>query len=58
MQRRSPKLLEDIRDAAAFIREQTQGCAPIAILKSYQNGDGSVDIPKVLAPYMGDASRV
>ena len=30
----------------------------IAILENYQNEDGSVSIPKVLIPYMGDVNKI
>jgi len=29
-----------------------------AILENYQNADGSVTIPEVLRPYMGDAEVI
>jgi len=32
--------------------------AMVAILENYQNEDGSVDIPKVLQPYMGGKKRI
>ncbi len=34
------------------------GRALVAVLENYQNPDGSVGIPKVLQPYMGDAERI
>lgn len=30
----------------------------VAVLENYQNADGSVDIPKVLQPYMGGKTRI
>ena len=30
----------------------------IAVLENYQNADGSIDVPVVLQPYMGGASRI
>ena len=30
----------------------------VAILENYQNADGSVTIPEVLRPYMGNASKI
>jgi seryl-tRNA synthetase len=38
-----------MNDATAFAIGRTL----IAILENYQNEDGSVDIPKVLRPYVG-----
>ncbi|MEF3368036.1 serine--tRNA ligase [Methylocystis sp. 9N] len=34
------------------------GRAMIAVLENYQQADGSVDIPRVLRPYMGGATRI
>jgi seryl-tRNA synthetase len=34
------------------------GRALVAVLENYQNPDGSVSIPKVLQPYMGNADRI
>jgi seryl-tRNA synthetase len=30
----------------------------VAVLENYQNGDGSITVPDVLAPYMGDVKRI
>ena len=30
----------------------------VAILENYQNEDGSVSVPEVLAPYMGGLTRL
>jgi seryl-tRNA synthetase len=34
------------------------GRALIAVMENYQNADGSIDVPDVLKPYMGGASRI
>jgi seryl-tRNA synthetase len=34
------------------------GRALVAILENYQNGDGSVGVPKALLPYMGGISKI
>ena len=34
------------------------GRALIAVMENYQNPDGSVTIPSVLAPYMGGLNRI
>jgi seryl-tRNA synthetase len=34
------------------------GRALIAVMENYQNADGSIDVPEVLKPYMGGASRI
>ena len=34
------------------------GRALVAVLENYQNADGSVTIPKVLRPYMGERERI
>ena len=34
------------------------GRALIAVMENYQNADGSIDVPVVLQPYMGGASRI
>ncbi|MCC7097865.1 MAG: serine--tRNA ligase [Thermomonas sp.] len=34
------------------------GRALIAVMENYQNADGSIDVPEVLRPYMGGASRI
>ena len=30
----------------------------VAVLEHYQQGDGTVDVPEVLKPYMGGVSRL
>jgi seryl-tRNA synthetase len=34
------------------------GRAMVAVLENYQQADGSVDVPRVLRPYMGGLSRL
>ncbi len=34
------------------------GRALVAVMENYQNADGSIDVPKVLQPYMGGAERI
>lgn len=34
------------------------GRALIAVMENYQNADGSIDVPEVLQPYMGGATRI
>ena len=34
------------------------GRALIAVMENYQNGDGSIDVPPVLVPYMGGIERL
>ncbi|MCO5054023.1 serine--tRNA ligase [Thermomonas sp.] len=34
------------------------GRALIAVMENYQNADGSIDVPEVLRPYMGGATRI
>jgi seryl-tRNA synthetase len=34
------------------------GRALIAVMETYQQADGSIAVPPVLAPYMGGAARV
>ncbi|MGA9332853.1 MAG: serine--tRNA ligase [Rudaea sp.] len=34
------------------------GRALIAVMENYQNADGSIDVPKVLQPYMGGVERI
>ena len=34
------------------------GRALVAVLENYQNPDGSITVPKVLAPYMGGLARI
>jgi seryl-tRNA synthetase len=34
------------------------GRAMVAVLENYQQADGSVDVPRVLRPYMGGLSRI
>ena len=34
------------------------GRAMVAVLENYQQADGSVDVPRVLRPYMGGLTRI
>jgi len=34
------------------------GRALIAVIENYQNEDGSINVPEVLAPYMGGVARI
>jgi seryl-tRNA synthetase len=34
------------------------GRALVAIMENYQNADGSIDVPEVLRPYMGELARI
>jgi seryl-tRNA synthetase len=34
------------------------GRALIAVMENYQNADGSIDVPAVLRPYMGNQERI
>ena len=34
------------------------GRALIAVMETYQNADGSIDVPEVLRPLMGGAERI
>ncbi len=34
------------------------GRALIAVMENYQDADGSIRVPRVLAPWMGDVARI
>ena len=48
-----PELVHTLNGSGVAI-----GRALVAILENYQQADGSVDVPKVLLPYMGGVSRL
>lgn len=48
-----PELLHTLNGSGLAI-----GRTLVAILENYQHADGSVDIPDVLQPYMGDLTRI
>jgi len=48
-----PELVHTLNGSGVAI-----GRALVAIVENYQQGDGSVDVPKALLPYMGGISRL
>jgi seryl-tRNA synthetase len=49
----SPRFVHSLNGSGVAV-----GRALVAVLETYQNGDGSVTIPDVLLPYMGGSKRI
>lgn len=50
---RKPQLVHTLNGSGVAV-----GRALIAVMENYQNADGSIDVPDVLRPYMGGATRI
>jgi seryl-tRNA synthetase len=49
----SPRLVHTLNGSGVAV-----GRALIAVMENYQNPDGSIEVPQVLQPYMGGATRI